>query len=64
MDTVVGIAFWVAFAVAARMVVEALAPEGGPKLPRPALAAIALWLVVAVPSLLQGVFPGLLGALD
>lgn len=64
MSTAVAVSFWVLAVACAATALRAAHPEGlnGPPRPRP--ATLALWLLVAVPSLLQVFLPGLLTALQ
>ncbi len=58
-QTVVGVAFYVVVVLGALVAVRASARGREPGPPRPSAAAVLLWLVVAVPSLLQLAAPGL-----
>lgn len=63
-DTVVGIAFYAVVVLAMLTALRAVAAGREPSPARPSAAAVRLWLVVAVPSLVQLAVPELLPALE
>jgi membrane associated rhomboid family serine protease len=62
--TVNAVLYVIMLACAVRAAVALLGGDLARVLRRPPAAAVALWLVVAIPSLLQFAFPGLLRALE
>lgn len=63
MSAAVWIVFWLLPMLAAMAAVRDAHPDDEPRLPRPRTASAALWCLVAVPSLIQFVYPPLLTAL-
>lgn len=64
MSTVVAVISWVLVVGCAATALRAAHPEGLDGPPRPRRATVALWLLVAVPTLLQAFLPGLLTVLQ
>ncbi|AXH95694.1 rhomboid family intramembrane serine protease [Ornithinimicrobium avium] len=64
MSTAVAVSFWALAVACAATALRAAHPDGLEGPPRPRPATVTLWLLVAVPSVLQTCVPGLLAALE